>query len=61
MRSIRDRGNLRSAGVPAPDPAVEIKRLLASVAAQPERCHVIGAYALGKAQRVIKLIREAEP
>ena len=42
-----------------PDPAAEIARLLASVAAQPERCHVIGAYALGKAQRVIKLIRDA--
>ena len=43
----------------SPDPMLEINRLLASVAAQPERCHVIGAYALGKAQRVIKLIREA--
>ena len=42
-----------------PDPMLEINRLLASVAAQPDRCHVIGAYALGKAQRVIKLIREA--
>ncbi|MGB1872448.1 MAG: ligase-associated DNA damage response exonuclease [Candidatus Puniceispirillaceae bacterium] len=42
-----------------PAPAQEITRLLTSVAAQPERCHVIGAYALGKAQRVIRLIREA--
>ena len=42
-----------------PDPKQEISRLLASVQAQPERCHVIGAYALGKAQRVIRLIREA--
>ncbi|MEE3024675.1 MAG: ligase-associated DNA damage response exonuclease [Pseudomonadota bacterium] len=42
-----------------PDPKGEIERLLASVAAQPERTHVIGAYALGKAQRVIRLIREA--
>ena len=42
-----------------PDPRREIIRLLESVAAQPERCHVIGAYALGKAQRVIRLIREA--
>ena len=25
----------------------------------PERCHVVGAYALGKAQRVIRLLREA--
>ena len=42
-----------------PDPQDEMRRLLASIAAQPERCHVIGAYALGKAQRVIKLLREA--
>jgi len=42
-----------------PDPKREISRLLDSVEAQPDRCHVIGAYALGKAQRVIKLIREA--
>lgn len=42
-----------------PDPAVEVARLLASVAAQPDRCHVIGAYALGKAQRMIKLVRQA--
>ena len=42
-----------------PDPQAEIRRLLASVDANPERSHVIGAYALGKAQRVIKLLREA--
>ena len=42
-----------------PDPHSEMVRLLASIAAQPDRCHVIGAYALGKAQRVIKLLREA--
>lgn len=42
-----------------PDPAEEIARLLASVAAFPERCHLIGAYALGKAQRVIMLLRLA--
>ncbi len=37
----------------------EIARLLKSVAQFPERSHLIGAYALGKAQRVIKLLREA--
>lgn len=37
----------------------EIAKLLASVQANPERCHVIGAYALGKTQRVIKLLRDA--
>ena len=42
-----------------PDPLVEIARLLRSVAAFPERAHVIGCYALGKAQRVISLLREA--
>ncbi|WP_417809871.1 ligase-associated DNA damage response exonuclease [Thioclava sp.] len=42
-----------------PDPAHEIARLLASVAAFPERSHLIGAYALGKAQRVIMLLRLA--
>lgn len=42
-----------------PPPEVEIARLLASVAALPERSHLIGAYALGKAQRVIGALRQA--
>jgi putative mRNA 3-end processing factor len=42
-----------------PDAGGEIARLLASVARQPERCHVVGAYALGKAQRLIALLRQA--
>lgn len=42
-----------------PDPLDEIARLLASVAAFPDRAHLIGAYALGKAQRVIMLLRLA--
>ena len=33
--------------------------LLASVALFPERAHLVGAYGLGKAQRTIRLIREA--
>ncbi len=37
----------------------EIARLLRSVAQFPERSHLVGAYALGKAQRVIRLLREA--
>lgn len=37
----------------------EVAKLLASVALFPERTHVLGAYALGKAQRVIALLREA--
>ena len=42
-----------------PDPHEEIDKLLRSVVRFPHRCHVVGAYALGKAQRVIALLREA--
>lgn len=42
-----------------PDPEVEIARLLASLAAEPERSHLVGCYALGKCQRVIALLRRA--
>jgi putative mRNA 3-end processing factor len=42
-----------------PDADDEIGRLLASIALFPERTHVIGAYSLGKAQRVIATIRKA--
>src|SRR3569832_1075055 len=41
------------------DAAAEVKKLLASVALFPERAHLVGAYSLGKAQRVIKLLRQA--
>ena len=41
------------------DAASEVNKLLASVALFPERAHLVGAYSLGKAQRVIALIREA--
>ncbi|HEY0104602.1 MAG TPA: ligase-associated DNA damage response exonuclease [Rhizomicrobium sp.] len=37
----------------------EIAKLLKSAAQFPERSHLVGAYALGKAQRVIRLLREA--
>jgi len=37
----------------------EIERLLVSVRQFPERAHLVGAYALGKAQRVMRLLREA--
>ncbi|TPP09411.1 ligase-associated DNA damage response exonuclease [Rhizobium glycinendophyticum] len=40
-----------------PPPAGEIEKLLTSLRQFPERSHLIGAYALGKAQRVISLIR----
>jgi putative mRNA 3-end processing factor len=41
------------------DAAAEIAKLLRSVALFPERAHLIGAYSLGKAQRVIALLRAA--
>ena len=49
-------------GIPVfnfPDASDEVARLLKSVAQFPERTHLVGAYALGKAQRVICLLREA--
>jgi len=42
-----------------PDDAGEIAKLLRSVAQFPERTHLVGVYALGKAQRLICLLREA--
>jgi putative mRNA 3-end processing factor len=42
-----------------PDPMHEIGTLLDSVALFPERAHLVGAYALGKAQRLIGLLRSA--
>jgi putative mRNA 3-end processing factor len=41
-----------------PPDADEIGRLLRSVRQFPERAHLIGAYALGKAQRVMRLLRD---
>jgi putative mRNA 3-end processing factor len=37
----------------------EVGRLLGSMARQAERAHLVGAYGLGKTQRVIKLARQA--
>jgi putative mRNA 3-end processing factor len=42
-----------------PDTRGEVQTLLESVALFPERAHIVGAYALGKAQRVMALLREA--
>ena len=42
-----------------PDAASEVAKLLASLALFPGRTHVVGAYALGKTQRVISLLRAA--
>ena len=42
-----------------PDDAGEVAKVLRSIEQFPERTHMIGAYALGKAQRIIRLLREA--
>ena len=42
-----------------PPAAAEVTRLLASRAQFPDRAHLVGAYSLGKAQRLIRLLREA--
>lgn len=39
--------------------ASEAQRLVASLAANPARTHLVGVYGLGKCQRLIKLCREA--
>ncbi|MFZ2064834.1 MAG: ligase-associated DNA damage response exonuclease [Xanthobacteraceae bacterium] len=41
------------------NPDGEIAKLLRSVAVFPDRAHLVGAYSLGKAQRLIALIRNA--
>jgi len=42
-----------------PPAAGEIARLLGSLALFPDRTHMLGAYSLGKAQRLVALLREA--
>ena len=49
-------------GIPVfrhPDDRGEIQKLLTSLTQFPDRAHLVGVYALGKAQRVIALLREA--
>jgi len=41
-----------------PEPTAEIGKLIASLAQFPERAHLVGAYSLGKAQRVIRMLRD---
>ena len=60
VRRLHHRGHLRPAGVsPRRCGRTRSKKLLASVALFPERAHLVGAYSLGKAQRVIALLRLA--
>ena len=42
-----------------PDTRAETDKLIESARLFPERAHIVGAYALGKAQRVMALLREA--
>ena len=42
-----------------PDDLEETRRLLRSVEAFPDRCHVVGVYSLGKCQRILGLLRRA--
>ncbi|MGC2203442.1 MAG: ligase-associated DNA damage response exonuclease [Stellaceae bacterium] len=42
-----------------PSERAEIDKLLHSLSVFPERCHVVGVYALGKCQRVLALLRRA--
>ncbi|MDB5569182.1 MAG: ligase-associated box helicase [Hyphomicrobiales bacterium] len=42
-----------------PDTSHEVEKLLSSCRIFPDRAHLLGAYSLGKAQRMMALIREA--
>lgn len=42
-----------------PPDSEEVAKLLHSVELFPERCHLVGVYALGKCQRLIRLLRAA--
>jgi putative mRNA 3-end processing factor len=37
----------------------EVQRLLQSLRAEPDRTHLVGAYGLGKCQRIMRLLRDA--
>ena len=41
-----------------PNAEAEVRKLMSSVALFPERAHLVGAYALGKAQRVMAMLRK---
>lgn len=41
-----------------PNPKDEIQKLITSLSAHPSRAHMVGTYALGKAQRIIRLLRD---
>ena len=40
-----------------PDANNQIEILIKSIQKFPNRCHIIGVYSLGKAQRIIKMLR----
>ena len=59
LRRLHHRGDLRAAGLSPPRRSGGDQKLLGSVRQFPDRTYLVGAYALGKAQRVIALIRAA--
>ena len=60
LRRLHHRGDVRPAGVSASAiPTPRSPSCCVRVALFPERAHLVGAYSLGKAQRVIALLRAA--
>ncbi len=57
VRHLHHRGDLRAAGVPPSRHGQRDRPAAPAAAAEPERCVLVGAYALGKAQRVIAELR----
>ena len=58
MRYFSDGGNIWPTYFQTSTPKFEIEKLFRSLNFFPKRPHLIGVYALGKAQRLIKLIRD---
>ena len=54
VRCIRDRGNLRAAGVLPPGAAARNRKATGFAGGFPESCHLVGCYALGKTQRIYR-------
>ena len=60
LRRLHHRGDLRPAGLPPPRRRWPRSPSCSHSLAQfPERTHLVGVYALGKAQRLIRLLRDA--
>jgi putative mRNA 3-end processing factor len=55
VRPVHHRGNVRTSGVSSPPIRDEITKLLAARAANPDRCVLVGAYALGSTALIAEL------